>query len=198
MSGRPRMRGGAWRRKLIIINAPHPTVFQRELSQNAAQQRASQYILLFRSPQAESILSADNYARLVKTVLSEGLEGGYFTEADRAAYRKAWSQPGALTGGLNYNRASTLGPPTGEGETLPSSPPPSNLPLIVRVPTLVIWGEQDTALLTGNQEGLEQFVPDLTVKRIPNGSHWVVHEHPATVNDYIREFIQANSELKVS
>lgn len=184
--------------KLIIINARHPTVFQRELRQSPAQQRASQSMLLFRSPQAEQILSADNYARLVKTVLSEGLEGGYFTEADRAAYLEAWSQLGALTGGLNYYRASSLGPPTGEGETLPSAPSPSSLPLIVRVPTLVIWGEKDTALLTENLEGLEQFVPDLTVKRIPNGSHWVAHEHPETVNAYIREFIQTNSLLNAS
>jgi pimeloyl-ACP methyl ester carboxylesterase len=33
-------------------------------------------------------------------------------------------------------------------------------------------------------------VPDLTVKRIPDGSHWVIHENPALVNGYIREFIR--------
>src|SRR5262249_13023724 len=52
--------------KLIVINAPHPGVFQRELRENPAQQKASSYMLLFRSPQAEETLSADNYARLVK------------------------------------------------------------------------------------------------------------------------------------
>jgi epoxide hydrolase 4 len=60
----------------------------------------------------------------------------------------------------------------------------------VKVPTLVIWGEKDTALLTGNLDGMNQFVPNLTVKRIPDGSHWVIHEQPALVNEYIREFIQ--------
>jgi pimeloyl-ACP methyl ester carboxylesterase len=62
--------------------------------------------------------------------------------------------------------------------------------LQVKVPTLVIWGEKDTALLTGNLDGMEQFVPNLTVKRIPNGSHWVIHEQPKLVNEYIRGFIQ--------
>ena len=42
--------------------------------------------------------------------------------------------------------------------------------LLARVElTLVIWGEKDTALLPQNLEGLDQFVPHLTVKRIPDG-----------------------------
>lgn len=46
-----------------------------------------------------------------RVVLGEGLRRGYFAEADRAAYLKAWSQPGALTGGLNYYRAALARPP---------------------------------------------------------------------------------------
>jgi pimeloyl-ACP methyl ester carboxylesterase len=177
--------------KLVIINAPHPGVFQRELQQNPAQQKASSYMLMFRGPQAEQTLSANNYAMLVQVVLGEGLKQGFFTEEDKQAYIEAWSQPGALTGGLNYYRAARVGPPSGpagkEGEVanfagaLPS--------LMVKVPTLVIWGEKDTALLTGNLEGLDAFVPDLTIKRIPDGTHWVVHEKPALVDSYIRDFI---------
>ena len=62
--------------------------------------------------------------------------------------------------------------------------------LTVKVPTLVIWGEKDTALLTGNLEGLDKFVPNLTIKRIPDGSHWVIHEKPELVNGYIRDFVK--------
>ena len=61
--------------------------------------------------------------------------------------------------------------------------------LTVKVPTLVIWGERDEALLTGNLNGLESFVPDLTVKRISDASHWVIHEKPALVNAFMRDFI---------
>ena len=60
----------------------------------------------------------------------------------------------------------------------------------MKVPTLVIWGEKDTALLTGNLEGLDKFVPNLTIKRIPEGTHWVIHEKPALVAEYIRDFIR--------
>jgi pimeloyl-ACP methyl ester carboxylesterase len=60
----------------------------------------------------------------------------------------------------------------------------------VTAPALVIWGELDQALLVGNLNGLEKYVDKLTVERIPDGSHWVVHEQPELVNSMIREFIK--------
>jgi pimeloyl-ACP methyl ester carboxylesterase len=110
-----------------------------------------------------------------------------FSPEDRAAYREAWSRPGALTGGLNYYRAARVEPPL-PGGTLDLSGIDASR-YVVNVPTLVIWGERDKALLTGLLEGLDDFVPDLTVRRIPEGSHWVVHERPAEVNGFIREFL---------
>ena len=175
--------------KLIIVNAPHPGVFARELRDNPAQQKASEYMLMFRSPEAEHILSANDYAALIAAVLDQGLKQGYFTAEERKAYIEAWSQPGALTGGLNYYRANRTGPPTNEGDQAMGSYG-RGLPLLtVKVPTLVIWGERDEALLTGNLNGLERFVPDLTVKRISDASHWVIHEKPALVNAFMRDFI---------
>lgn len=172
--------------KLVIVNAPHPAVFQREIRSNPAQQKASAYMLMFRGRDAEKTLSADNHAFLVNAVLAPGLKQGAFTEADKQAYLEAWSQPGALTGGLNYYRAAEVGPPS------PTTTSTNALPTTVakiNVPTLVIWGEKDTALLTGNLDGLEEHVAQLTVKRIPDGSHWVIHEQPELVNRTIREFI---------
>ena len=180
--------------KLVIVNAPHPGVFARELAKNPLQQKASQYMLMFRDPKAEETLSANNYAALVNIVLGAGLKSGANTEEDKQAYLNAWSQPGALTGGLNYYRASRIGPPPDAADAAGSTPSSGNFAadpskLTVKVPTLVIWGEKDTALLTGNLEGLDEYVPRLTIKRIPEGSHWVIHEKPAEVNGYIREFI---------
>jgi pimeloyl-ACP methyl ester carboxylesterase len=177
--------------KLVIVNAPHPGVFTKLLASDPKQQAASQYMLMFRSDKAEEMLSGNNYAGLVNAVLGAGLKSGVFTEDDKQAYIKAWSQPGALTGGLNYYRANRVGPPspdpkqtsTGNFAVDPSA-------LMVKVPTLVIWGEKDTALLTGNLDGLDQFVPQLTIKRIADGTHWVIHEKPAEVNAAIREFIR--------
>lgn len=176
--------------KLIIINMAHPGIFERELRENPAQQKASQYVLVFRSPKAEQILSANNYTPLVDIVVSEGLKQGYFTEEDRKAYLEAWAQPGALTGGLNYYRAARISPPTGEESQVTGNFAVDPSSLTVKVPTLVIWGEKDNALLTGNLEGLDKFVPDLIIKRIPDGSHWVIHEKPALVNAYMRDFIE--------
>ena len=172
--------------RLITINAPHPAIFAREIRENPAQQSASRYMLMFRSPEAEGLLSADNYAPLIEA-LSRDL-GERFTAADRAAYREAWSQPGALTGGLNYYRAAGVGPSGGDGAPARNVGSDVAHP-IVRVPTLVIWGERDHALLTGNLDGLERFVPDLTIERIPDGSHWVVNEQPERVNRLIRDFL---------
>ncbi|HML18100.1 MAG TPA: alpha/beta hydrolase [Bryobacteraceae bacterium] len=177
--------------KLIIINAPHPGVFARLLHSNPDQQSASQYMRMFSTREAEEILSRNHYQALDEVLLKPGLERGYFDEADRQAYLDAWSQPGALTGGLNYYRAARLMPPP-PGTPLPETPLELDIAsLTIHVPVLVIWGERDRALLTANLDGLDQFVPRLTIRRIPDADHWVVHQKPELVNRYIREFLQS-------
>ncbi|HEV2103586.1 MAG TPA: alpha/beta hydrolase [Candidatus Acidoferrum sp.] len=178
--------------KLVIINAPHPAIFQELLMNDPGQQQASQYMLMFRSPGAEAMLLANDCAILVENVLGGMLRSGIMTEADRAEYVKAWQQPGALTGGLNYYRANEVGPPTPEEMGMPAAANAfmaGAAQMKVRVPALVIWGEKDTALTINNLEGLEKYVPELKICRVPEGSHWVVHEKSAEVNGYIREFI---------
>jgi len=176
--------------RLVIVNAPHPTVFGRLLREDPDQQTASQYMLMFRGPQAEETLSANDYQLLTSMVLGAGLRDGTVTDEDRKEYVAAWSQPGALTGGLNYYRAARIGPVTA-AEPSPESAPTAMPPLMIRVPTLVIWGEKDTALLTSNLNGLDQFVPSLTIKRVPEGTHWVVRERAPEVNRLIRDFVAA-------
>ena len=175
--------------RLVIVNAPHPAIFQRLLAENPGQQKASQYMLMFRSAEAEGMLAGDNFALLRQMVLGEGQPWGWATPEDTRAYLDAWAQPGALTGGLNFYRAARVGPPA-PGEA-PRGISPDLSAMTVKVPTLVIWGEKDRALLTANLDGLEKFVPDLTVRRIPDGTHWVAHEKPAEVNGYIRDFLKA-------
>lgn len=178
------MRHPDYLEKLIVINTFHPGTFNRELQENPKQKEASQYILMFRNPEAERILSENNYAYLRENIFGDLIRQGYFTEEDLKAYLEAWSQPGALTGGLNYYRASRMD--ALEGKT---QPPIDESRIMVHVPTLVIWGEQDKAMVASNLDGLDKFVPDLTIKRIPDGSHWVIHEKPELVNKHIREFI---------
>jgi pimeloyl-ACP methyl ester carboxylesterase len=61
--------------------------------------------------------------------------------------------------------------------------------VMIEVPTLIIWGEKDEALTTYNLEGLDEYIPDLKIKRIPEGSHWIINEEPDKVNSLIREFL---------
>jgi pimeloyl-ACP methyl ester carboxylesterase len=166
--------------RLVIINAPHPAIFRRELASNPTQQEASRYIDVFRTPHAETILAANDCAALQRIVLANGLAKGYFTAGDRAAYLAAWTQPGAITGGLNWYRAM--------GGALPALP-------IFATPTLVIWGMRDTFLLPGNLDGLDQWVTPLRVERVADADHWIVHQHPAQVNRMIRDFMVAPSQL---
>jgi pimeloyl-ACP methyl ester carboxylesterase len=167
--------------RLVMINSPHPYVFWRELSNNPAQQTASEYMNVFRLPKAERVLSENGYARLLTAF-------GHLEPAWRAELVQAWSQPGALTGGLNYYRASPLYPQTAD------DPGAKKLrferkDFMVRVPTLVLWGERDTALLTGCLEGLGECVPDLKIVRAPDASHWIVHEKPDLVCSEIEGFV---------
>jgi pimeloyl-ACP methyl ester carboxylesterase len=167
--------------KLVMINSPHPYLFWRELSNNPAQQKASEYMNVFRLAKAERVLSENGYARLLAAF-------GHLSENWRRELVQAWSQPGALTGGLNYYRASPLYPATA------GDPGASKLQLkpedfVVRVPTLVLWGERDSALLTGLLDGLERCVPDLKLVRVPDASHWIVHEKLETVCREIESFV---------
>lgn len=174
--------------KLVIVNAPHPLTFLRELRSNAAQQQASAYMTLFRTDKAEAVLMQDGFRRLKRMTIEQwGANGGDASEAVVADYVSAWSQPGALTAMLNWYRASPLHPPE------PDAPLPDLDPALfhVRVPTLVIWGERDQALLPPILDGLDEHVDDLQVERIPDASHWVVHERGDRVTASIERFLAA-------
>lgn len=176
--------------KLVVINGPHPGIFDRLLRNDPVQQKASQYMLMFRSDRAEQILSANNYAAMVGMVFGRRMKDGRLSaedEVDKQAYLAAWSQPGALTGGLNYYRAARLGPGPDDAHGNFAVDPSR---LTVNVPTLVIWGEDDVALPLCNLDGLDQFVPQLAIQRIPGAGHWVIHEKPVEVNRYIRDFLR--------
>ena len=172
---------------LVIVNSPHPYGFWRELAGNPAQQKASEYMLLLREPKAERVLAENNFERLLKMRFA-GREAGPSLEADREAYVEAWSQPGALTGSLNYYRASPLYPPTAaDAGAAKLKLDPRDF--VVRVPTLVIWGEKDKALLPAILDGIEDVVEDIEVVRVPDATHWVMDEKPDLVNTEIRRFI---------
>jgi pimeloyl-ACP methyl ester carboxylesterase len=168
--------------KLVILNAPHPTVLARELLNNPAQQKASAYFNVFNSPTAEPLLSQDDFAILRRAVFA----GSWANDDDLRKYLECWRR--GLTGGLNYYRAAGLKSPIGGEESEPSQFLTPRNP--ITVPTLVIWGERDIALLTGNLDGLDQHVKNLKIQRLPEAGHFVVHEQSAVVIRSMRQFLQ--------
>ena len=153
--------------RLIIVNAPHPFVFQRSLFDDLAQREASQYITAFRNPALE---------RHIESIgLPAFFDGSFLRHTDfekvageKAAYLDEWSQPGAMTAMLNWYRASRIVVP-GMDET-PERPAFLSAPFPpVTQPTLVIWGMDDKALLPSQIEGLDALVPDLTLVKVAAG-----------------------------
>jgi epoxide hydrolase 4 len=170
---------------LLIINSPHPAAFVRELRHNAAQQAASSYMNFLCRPDAEALLVANHHARLWPFLG----QPAWLTDAVRAQYRAAWSDDGSgLTGPLNYYRASPLRPPTSATDGLHSLVLPDEI-VTVRGPTTVLWGESDVALLPGLLDGLERWVPQLDLRKVPGATHWIVHEQPALIAQTVRGLI---------
>ncbi|MFW9996265.1 MAG: alpha/beta fold hydrolase [Candidatus Odinarchaeota archaeon] len=153
-------------KKLIILNAPHPKIFQEKLRTDKEQQKASYYIFKFLQPDGEKFLHENGFYWLKKAVFDSIVNKEGFTEADKQKYLEAWSQPGALVSGVNYYRANLdFDEWTG----------------IIDVPTLVIWGMKDSALLPGLLEGLENFVKEIKIVKSENSSHWIMHDDPELI-----------------
>ena len=176
-------------KRLAIINSPHPGAFVRELSHNAAQQAGSQYMHFLCRPDAEALLAEDDFRRLFAFFNApDGSAPAWLTDEVRAQYRALWQQ--GLQGACNYYRASPIRPPR-EGDpgaqaiTLPESM------LTVGVPTLVLWGMDDPALMPGLLDGLPGWIPRLQVQLVEQASHWIVHAPPERVAQELQRFLQS-------
>ena len=189
-------------RQLVIINSPHPYLFARALATDPEQQAASAYMNWLRKSGSEKALAANDFALLDRMLAdADGKPAAWYTPQTRERYHAAWSQPGEeggegeggvhpLTGGVNFYRASPMRPPA-DGDAGPDLSKLDPARFVIRVPTLVIWGERDRALPKSLLNGLEDFVTDLRLERIPDGTHWVIHEQPEHVNLLIRSALPA-------
>jgi pimeloyl-ACP methyl ester carboxylesterase len=169
-------------RRLLIVNAPHPATFLRELRESPAQIAASAYMNWLCRPDAAARLAEDDYARLWRFFGA----AAWLDAATRARYREAWSH--GLEGPLAYYRNSPLRPaakPDDPIHTLVLQ----DAAVTVTVPTTVLWGERDDALRPGLLDGLGRWVPDLHIERVAEASHWVVHEQPERVVATIRTLL---------
>jgi len=173
---------------LLIINSPHPGALLRELRDSPAQQAASAYMLDLVRPDAAQRLAADDFAGLW-AMLSRFGAAPWLTPALQDSYRAVWSQ--GLDGALNWYRASPLRPPDGpQDHALAQLQLPPSV-VNVAVPTTVLWGEADHALLPGLLDGLADWVPGVQIHRQATASHWLVHERPDWVLAQLRQVLAA-------
>ncbi|AMM23895.1 alpha/beta fold hydrolase [Variovorax sp. PAMC 28711] len=175
--------------KLVIINSPHPGTFVRELRENPEQQKASAYMNFLAHPKAEEMLAADDYKRMWPffELMKAGPDGfGWLTEDVKNQYREVWNA--GLTGACNLYRVTPMKPPM-PGGSIDSIPVLPKERFTVNVPTFVFWALDDSALLPGLLTGLEDYVPNLEVKKVPNATHWIVHEQPKLVAAEIERFL---------
>ncbi len=167
-------------KRLIILNAPHPAAFRRELG-TFGQLWKSWYIFFFQLPWLpEAAFRAFDYALLERTLRRDLVHTAIVTEDDIAAYKAAFSEPGALTAAINYYRAAAR--ISWRRDSWRSTR--------IAIPTLVIWGKQDRYLGLALLEGLHRWVPKLRVETISNASHWVQMEAHERVNQLMLGFLK--------
>ena len=183
--------------KLCIINSPHPATFLRELQNNREQIEASQYMNFLARPDAAQRLAENNFAKLwpfFRTRHGLDLEQTndshdpqWLSTEVKSKYRHVWSL--GLQGGCNYYQASPLKPSAPQSTTHLHLEIPFER-VAIQLPTLVLWGMQDVALLPCLLTGLEKYIEQLEIRRLPEGSHWVIHEQPDWICECLSQFIE--------
>ncbi len=174
--------------RLGIVNSPHPVIFQKSLIESAEQRAASQYINAFKAPGFEKVVEAMGFEKFFEKSFGSHVDLAIIPEAEKRQYIAEWSQPGALTAMLNWYRASHLVVP----------PPLVTVPIPdwvlgafpkIDIPTLVVWGMRDPALLPIQLDGLDRLVDDLTVVRLPDAGHFAPWEAPEAVAEALGHFL---------
>ena len=163
--------------RLIILNLPHPAKFAEGI-RNPQQLLRSSYMFFFQIPWLpEFLIQSSDYQPIETAIKGMAVNKSAFSKEDLEAYKDAAAKRGAMTATLNYYRNIFQQRMTSQDWS------------VLEVPTLMIWGEKDTALGKELTYGTEAYVRDFQIKYIPDCSHWVQQEKPELVNQYMREFL---------
>ncbi|MEI2688670.1 MAG: alpha/beta hydrolase [Anaerolineae bacterium] len=161
---------------LAILNVPHVAVMFRTVWRSWAQMRRSWYIFFFQIPRLpEASLRRNNWTNAIRS-LKGSSRRGTFTPEEIDGYRAAWSQPGAITGMINWYRAAGR-----------SQRKLTQLGRIA-VPTLMIWGAKDIALGRELAQPSIDLCDNGRLVFIEEAGHFVQHEAPERVNRLLVEF----------
>lgn len=165
--------------RLVIMNVPHPALMAAHLRRSWAQLKKSWYIFFFQLPGFPERRMTANDARAVRQVFhGMAIDKSNFTPDVLDRYAADAQRPGAMTGMINWYRAAFRL----RGKLAGPWP-------MIETPTLIVWGEEDAALSVELLDGTDAYVRDLTIKRLPDVSHWVQQEAPEKVNAILRDWL---------
>jgi len=167
--------------RLVILNAPHPACFIRELK-HPVQLLKSWYMLFFQLPfLPEWLLGMAEGKAIPYLIRNTSSDPSCFSEDVLETYRQNAARPGGLTAMINWYRALLRG---GAILRFRKMPVPK-----IEIPTLFIWGESDKFLSTRTIVGIENYVSNLTLRVLPGVSHWVQEEAADTVNKMLEAWL---------
>jgi pimeloyl-ACP methyl ester carboxylesterase len=161
--------------KLVVMNAPHPTPFFRELRRSWKQKLKMTYQLFFQPPWLPEFVMRRFRFAFLRWMLKRM---GRFRDDEIERYVEAWAKPGALTGMANYYRAVRRR----------KGPRPAIRP--IDAPTMLIWGERDPVFMREVTEDFSDEVPNLRVERIARAGHFVQTDAPDRVNELLIGFLK--------
>jgi len=163
-------------KRMILLNCPHMAEWKKSWMSNVKQLLASSYVYFFQVPYLpEYILSAADFYCL-SFVRKACKNVNNFTEEDLEAYKYNFFQ-GSFTGPLNYYRNVFS---TDTSNTIQ-----------LDMPTLIIWGTEDKALMVEQAELASKYVNQCSVKYIDDAAHFVNLDEPDKVNEYMKEFLRS-------
>jgi len=157
---------------LVILDMPHPVLFQKALATSTSQKRRSMYILYFQLPFLADALFANVDKRVAGKLITS------LTPPHVDAFCRAAQQPGAMTGALNWYRAAFgMQQPKWQRKK-------------IDVPVLLVMGADTTPFdLKTVNVGLDKYVSNIKLISVPKASHWVQHDQPAEVIKHMRAFL---------
>ncbi len=171
--------------RLVLLSAPHPQRFVREMLSNLDQLRQSWYVLAFQIPGLPEWVIQQNLKNFVNGMFqAQAIRKGAFTEENALLYQAALNKPGALSAAINHYRQ--LFASWQWMRDWWRSPDP------ITTPTLVLWGEEDSILSYKLADGLDSLIQaPHKIKLVPHCGHWIQQEAPQTVNRELLEFLRS-------
>lgn len=162
--------------RFITCNGSHPLAYRMHLRKSFKQMKKAWYVFFNQMPYLpELCLAVNDYEELTRLYSEDNKNTEVFTEEVIEAYKYYFSQKGALSAAVNFYRnidfTSSLHIPK------------------IRVPTLIIWGSENTFLQTELAKLSAGECEDVQLKYIDGAGHFVQQQEPVYLNKLVWEYL---------